>query len=357
MISEPVLRLATAREILTLEQAESLRALVREEAAREFEPEPDHEKLRFIAGFSDVFVVIGIGLFLGAASYFLMDHTTPLISWLSLALLSWGLAELFTRRRRMALPSIILLLAFAATALGSAYMLIAKIWGFHPSGAPWTSDARLEHIGFGLAGLVTCGFVGLHYWRFRVPLTIAAGVAFLSGAFFIFLTVLATDFVTRFGGWIIFAIGLVIFWLAMRFDQSDLKRETRRTDIAFWLHLLAAPVIVHSFIQQVFDGVSDVTMTKALGLIALFLVLALIALLIDRRAILVSALVYAGIAFGTLFQKTALTNATVPASLLVLGAFIIGLSVGWQPLRRATLAFLPDLLRRKLPTISQAQTQ
>ena len=39
--------------------------------------------------------------------------------------------------------------------------------------------------------------------------------------------------------------GLAVFALAMRFDLSDPKRQTRRTDIAFWLHMLAAPLIVH----------------------------------------------------------------------------------------------------------------
>ncbi len=39
----------------------------------------------------------------------------------------------------------------------------------------------------------------------------------------------------------------------MRFDMTDPERLTRRTDIAFWLHLLAAPLIVHSLISGVLD--------------------------------------------------------------------------------------------------------
>src|SRR5438874_3733945 len=38
---------------------------------------------------------------------------------------------------------------------------------------------------------------------------------------------------------------------AMAFDASDRERATRRADCAFWLHLLAAPLIVHSLIWLV----------------------------------------------------------------------------------------------------------
>ena len=37
--------------------------------------------------------------------------------------------------------------------------------------------------------------------------------------------------------------GLGVFTLAMWWDRSDRVRQTRRSDVAFWLHLLAAPMI------------------------------------------------------------------------------------------------------------------
>ena len=113
-------------------------------------------------------------------------------------------------------------------------------------------------------------------------------------------------------------------------------------------------MIVHSFMQIAFGGLGEVTLGKAIALIIVFALLSVLALLIDRRAILVSALIYAGVAFGTLFKQTALVSATIPASLLVLGAFILGLSSGWQPLRRAAMAALPPSLRSRLPTTTSA---
>ena len=355
MISEETLLLAVDRAVLSPEQADTLRGIERQRAAAEFEPAPDREKLRFISGFGDIFVVIGIALFLGASGFFLRESGGPTALWIGLTLLSWALAELFTRRRRMALPSIVLLLTFAVSSFVMGNVLIAGLW----SGGS-RDEAGLFGIGIPSAGsialsaLATTALVIVHYGRFRVPITVAAAIAGFALALVAVLAVLAPDFVARFAGWIILGLGIGIFLLAMRFDQTDLRRETRRTDIAFWLHLLAAPMIVHSFIQIAFNGIGDISLNKAIGLIALFILLAILALLIDRRAILVSALVYAGIAFGTVFKETALVSATIPASLLVLGAFILALSSGWQGIRRLALRAVPRSLQARLPASSSA---
>ncbi|PPD14274.1 MAG: hypothetical protein CTY25_13845 [Methylobacterium sp.] len=359
MISEPVLRQAVERGIVTAEQADGLRRLAEEAARRDFEPEKDREKLRFISGFADIFVVIGIALFLGAAGFFLFDSASPVIAAPILMGLTWGLAELFSRRHRMALPSIVLLMLFTGSALLTIFLWMGTILdldtrNFDAIFDPLSrSGVMRDRFALALSALLTVGAVALHYRRFHVPITVAAGVAALAGAGFVLLLALAPGLVERFGGVIILLMGVLIFLLAMRYDLADPRRETRRTDIAFWLHLLSAPILVHSIIHEVFGGVALVTVPKAIAMIGMFLVLSIVALIIDRRALLVSALVYTGIALGTLFQKTALTDATVPAALLALGAIIIGLSIGWQPLRRGTLMLLPSSLRRRFPAYQQ----
>jgi len=42
---------------------------------------------------------------------------------------------------------------------------------------------------------------------------------------------------------------------------------TRRADCAFWLHLLAAPLIVHSLISTIVPSVNALTMTAAIALV------------------------------------------------------------------------------------------
>ena len=70
---------------------------------------------------------------------------------------------------------------------------------------------------------------------------------------------------------------------------------TRRTDIAFWLHLLAAPLIVHPLIAAIADTTAaQLDTNAAVAILAIFLGLGLVSLIIDRRALLVSGLTYAG---------------------------------------------------------------
>jgi hypothetical protein len=99
----------------------------------------------------------------------------------------------------------------------------------------------------------------------------------------------------------------------MRFDMTDPERLTRRTDIAFWLHLLAALLIVHSFIGGVLDVGSKLEPKPAVAVVAVFLALSFVAVLIDRRALLVSGLAYAGGAFWTLIRQAGLFRHNDPS--------------------------------------------
>jgi hypothetical protein len=347
MISELTLNMAVEQAIISSAQADSLKliesSLVKN---RDFQT-PDHEKIRFISGFGDIFVFIGIALFLGASGYFLSDFRPKTIMWIVLSALSWGLAELFSRRQKMAFPSIILLVTFSIFSfLGMFLITLTDDYNIFSNGInfkdyPWQLT---------IAALITCGLIALHYWRFRVPITIAAGAFALAIAAYALLLGLAPNFIVQLGSWLFLAIGLLIFALAMRFDARDLTRQTRNTDIAFWLHLLAAPLIVHSLIRGLFGSLDQVNLPTALGVLFIFMVLAIIAVLIDRRAILVSGLVYAGIAFANVLKQTALSNVIIPASILTLGAFILVLSIGWTPLRNLILRALPASIRLKLPT-------
>lgn len=82
--------------------------------ARPAQPE-DAESIRFIRGFHDIFLAIGVVLLLVGASY------TTALFWRHgafgvAALLSLALAFYFTRRRRLRLPSIALSLSFGLSA-------------------------------------------------------------------------------------------------------------------------------------------------------------------------------------------------------------------------------------------------
>ena len=303
---------------------------------------PDDEQFRFIGGFSDIFVTIGLGLFLGALVYFSSDFVGSAGAGIAAAIASWLLAEYFTRKRRMALPSIVLLLVYAL----SVFLAVAE-----PRQAMSLFSLGLDVSGWPavFAGLITAAATALHYWRFRVPITIAAGVAALVASIVALFVMLAPDLARQATVPLLFLCGLAVFALAMRFDLSDPARQTRRTDIAFWLHMLAAPLIVHPLVRGLIgDGSLDTT--SALTILAIFAGLALVALVVDRRAILVAGLSYAGIAFGSLVASAGLTGVAVPLTLLVLGALVLLLSAGWHALRRLLVPLLPAALVHRLPS-------
>lgn len=346
-ISDATVLAAIERGILAPEQAERLRALEAELAPSTdatIPPPDDDERLRFITGFGDIFVTIGLTLFLGALGYF-GDALGAAAMWAAVGAASWLLAEFFTRVQRMALPSIVLLVVFCA----SVFMASSSWLGTTEPLIPSIQSLGEAPLTLVLAGLATLAAAMLHYWRFRVPITIAAGAAALVAIVVGLAAAAAPDGLAAAINPVLMLCGLGVFALAMRFDMSDPQRLTRRTDIAFWLHLLAAPLIVHPLIRGfVWDGGGGEN-PQALPMLAIFAMLGIVAVLIDRRALLVSGLAYAGIAFASLVRDTGFASSSLPLTILVLGAFILLLSALWHPLRRVVLAVLPAGLAQRLP--------
>lgn len=359
MISAETLAEATETGVITPEQAQRIRALELQRAQSGAES-VDDEHIRFASGFGDIFVALGLTLFLSAAGYFLFARGGAILMWPGVAILAWALAEFFTRVRRMALPSILLLVTFVVASFGAAHIAIGSL-GIGETGElvsryPWRSPwvffgDPLQNAGAGVAAAM---LAALHYWRFRVPITIAAGVASLACAA---LALVRAAF-PAYPGALSFAallVGLAIFSLAMRYDLSDPERATRRTDIAFWLHLVAAPLIVHPLVASLFGGGTAPPYGAALGILAIFLALGFVAVLIDRRALLVSGLSYAGIAFASLLEQSGVIGSTAPATMLVLGAFVLLLSAGWRPLRAVILDAAPLWISSRLPRLSPSR--
>ena len=355
MISERALGLALERAVLTSAQVERLRA-IESEAASGTLPEPgDDESLRFVTGFADIFVTIGIALFLGALFFLMSAGTGSTLAYAGIAICAWLLAEFFTLKRRMALPSIVLLVVFVCAVFVLAAQIFASLL---PSASPVAQGQAIlgiqpmQFLPPGLAALVTAGLAAMHYVRFRVPITVAAGVGALCVLAISLAVGLAPGITETAINVVLFLCGLAVFALAMRFDMSDPQRLTRRTDIAFWLHLLAAPLIVHPLIRGFLHGLDlRLTTGAAVGILWVFIALGFLAVIIDRRAILVSGLVYAGFALSALIRAAGFTGSTylLPVVLLALGAFILLLSAGWHPLRRAILRRLPRPLATRLP--------
>ncbi|WP_417770038.1 hypothetical protein [Stappia sp.] len=346
---------AVGAGILTQPQAERLAGFwiaPVPDGAGESVSHADAEEVRFARGFHDIFISIGIVVLLSGL-WFALRSAGPsglpypgglAMSAGAVALAIWGLSEVFARRMRLALPSFILTIAFApvflAACIGLATGALSLNLAFHQeAGSPLLILPTLLGIGGG----------ALHYWRFRVPV----GIAVVAGTVFFLVAVLvevaAPGALKEHTPWFTLAAGLAAFAAAMRYDARDRRRVTVASDKAFWLHLLAAPLMVHSILALTTSGVGELDQGDAMIVIALFAALALVAVIVDRRAILVSGLGYFGVAIGTLMAEADISGSTaVSVTLLLLGCFILLLGSAWRIVRRTVGRPLRDTALARL---------
>ena len=305
---------------------------------------PDNESFRFLTGFNDIFVTLACVLVLVALGSLLPRVVAPA----AIAAASWGLAEYFTARRRMALPSIVLLLAFVGGVFAAVLALLSGATrmdiAFEQLRTHGSTVALLAP--YMVAGLAAAGAAAVHWRRFRVPITLAAGALGLAVGFVALVSAILPSANLALAAALL--SGLAIFAVAMRYDMSDRERITRNTDIAFWMHLLAAPLIVHPVFAL--SGLLDAAPGPGAAALVLFvyLLLTLVALAIDRRALLVSALAYVIFALQGLFEAGQVA-AGFGLTALVLGSFLIMLSAAWGTLRRRLLLALPPRWTARLP--------
>jgi hypothetical protein len=134
--------------------------------------------------------------------------------------------------------------------------------------------------------------------------------------------------------------------------MQDRLRRTQMADRAFWLHMLAAPMIIHSLMAELrIFGAGG-----AVSTFVLFVVVALVALAIDRRALLVSSLGYLMVSFGSLANSFSGTFGSLPSlasgwGVLMVGILVLLLSVAWRPLRAKLVLMLPMALQEKVPVV------
>ena len=148
-------------------------------------------------------------------------------------------------------------------------------------------------------------------------------------------------------------LGIGVFLFAMWWDASDRARLTRRSDVAFWLHLLAAPMIVHPVFTLLGLNDGNATVGEGLVVILLYIALGVTALAIDRRALLVSALAYVLYAMQQLFSQFGAVELNVALTALVIGSALLLLSAFWHQARRTIVQPLPESLRERLPLIDR----
>jgi len=297
----------------------------------------DEENIRLIGGFNDIFIVIACALLL-FSSLWAVKSIDPRLGLATFAGLSWALAEFFVLKRKMAFPAIMLLLAF----IGGVFKLSMEVF----------SSLNEQAIIVATGASVIAAFC--HWRRFNVPITIAAGTAatigFIVSSFIsTFTTVETLNVLTDWILVVIFVCGILTFLFAMYWDASDRERITNRTDTAFWLHLLSAPLIIHPVFLGVGilngeEGVSSIAI-----IIALYLLMSLVSIIIDRRAFMVSSLVYVLYALSSLMSMYGDVGTNFAITGIAIGAALLVLSALWHPVRGMIVTVLPNAVQQLVP--------
>jgi len=295
------------------------------------------EPFELFRGFNEIFIVVGLTIlytgFNGLTGLSMFSTTSGCILGLVYSIMALGglvaLARYFTLKRRMVAPSIALSVMFGLSAMQLGLSLSA-MFDFQIQGA------------ITLAAVVAGVALSAFYVWFRIPFTVALiaisvlaatfGVAALGGA----LPTEAQDFflLSADGPFAIITVvlGVIGAGIALAFDMTDPHRLTRRSASAFWLHVLAAPAIVNTVALTIFQYDS---LGAQLLLAGFLLLMALFAIVIDRRSFLV-----AGVGYVVALAFTIVSgNAFVLIVLLGIGLVLLGAK--WEAMRRAILRAMP----------------
>lgn len=336
--------------VLRSDQADALR---RFDETQRHAPGATEERFRLVSGFADVMAAIGIAMVAWAGIVLLA--LAPVVGIILPAAYWWG-AAYFTERRRMMLTSFILFAGFALSAAMGALAVALLILGKSPLKASMTDTANIWAV---MVATITTGACWLYWRRFELPVAYAAFAVALINIGVTILRLLLPDLPSLGVDLIGALVGPILLVWAMRWDISDVRRETIRSDVGFWLHICAGFSIVKSAMTlllgtqqestgwwRMFSHPATPSAADAVWVLGLFAVFALVALIIDRRSLLTSGMFYAVPALGALIGGGALMFA--PA-LFITGITLILLAVQWLPWREKLLRSLPHALSAQLP--------
>ena len=309
----------------------------------------DEENLRFLRSFSDIFITIGVGLVMAGVFSTASALDPRGLGWglFGAALAFWALSEFFGRVRRAHLPTLVLSLGFAlALGGGLAQFYADRLVSVGRIGADWFVPAALF-----LAGMA------LYYWRIRLPFCLAL----LAWGTVVFVFGVSGSLGLIGGLWTVIALLLLCavgaFAAALAYDVRDPERIMRWSDNGFWLHTVASPLLLLSFLalgakltlgvdmsdlqslRDLPDNVDRLSVWMGVVIVAAMA----LGLAVNRRVFVVSTLLYALVLVTYGLSKTDLSPSLVASTgLLVVGGLVVFLGVGWHPARRALLRLLPD---------------
>jgi hypothetical protein len=320
------------------------------------------EPLRFVRNFQDVFLAIGIAVLgLGMLVWLFASMPAalsvgqgglwgPVITAAICAAVMWGLGEAFARQRKQFFPAIAACIGFCVFVFWAVMFSYGALLKIDPDLDFERAATGPAFLGFFLAFASMMGAGLAFYWRFRLPFSLALVGAAFTGLLFVLAFRFVPEPSVMLFSLLLLLAGLILFFLGVWFDARDPARTTRFSDNGFWLHFAAAPLVLNGALGLIVPLVSGggqdelytiFSLNAVSATVTLIVVgfLGLVSLLINRRALIVAALLTTGVAIAVLLNSAGLGEATVAAgALVVLGGGVLILGSGWNAARRLLLA-------------------
>ncbi len=336
--------------IITPEQAAAIRA---RRAAND-------EPFKLVSNFGDVFLCVGLLFVYWSQGAFLRLADVPTL-WVNVgfAVLFWLIAEFFVFGARRKFPAVVAILLFAMSVHDAASLWLGDIslrgmvFGYV---AGIESNVRVvEHLGVVTAAL----FVAL--LRFRQPIIVLGlGLCATLLAF-----TLARQYMAETPARLVLAgCGIAFLVIGFILDMRDRARTGMYHEWALWLFVLGSPLTVHPIFLGLIGEQLAATGTRSFnefirldieGLIWAVTALAtgfmLLGLLLDRRSLVASTLLYLSAILTYATFRSGLGISTAAAIVpLTIGILVILLGVGWDHARAALLRIVPFRSAFRPPT-------
>ena len=330
MLTEIDLDAATTRGIISEDQAIRLRNF---EAERAQQSLAMAEKFHIFGGLADIMAAAGLAMILFASSEFLS------ISNLSILFIVFPplLLLLYNRISPKHRPCLAFVYSGAAILFTCATVprAVTDFYGTEPNAV----------LGI-VTGLIPASLCALIFWKSchfpPIPAYIATlFVMSVMGLFQNFSDTYIADNIAM------FISAVVVLGLAMWFDLTDVRRETERSQTAFWLHCVAGFFLTKAafglITGDIFyeDSTTRLNVEHIIPFVMIISISLMISLTLDRRSLI----------FGSLVPSLELlTNIGHQSyALLVVGFFLLLFSVFWNRWRRLLLRLMPVTFVAQLP--------
>lgn len=321
---------ALERGIITDEQRKQLAEVENAERG------DNDERIKPVGSFNEIFVTVGLVLLLSAASglvgYVLAEGMYS--SFISAAM-SWFAAAYFHEGKRFRLPVIYgVFSAASCIGLGIAMGLSGRDDFFSNNVPLWANIVPMvAALSVLIAGTA----------RFRTPF-----IMLLIGILFTVIVTYAAKYSDNDISYklLLGGSGLVILATAIWFDLKDPKRVMRWSDYAFWSYVVGSPLFVHSlFLSVLIDTDRAFEMGGYWLVVAgLALIVSFVGVLLNRRALILSTLLYVGFVIFRMVAAVALAGGAeiLLITVLIIGLYVIALGSRWTRVRRWIMSRLPQ---------------